>query len=750
MSTQKSIKGSGGARPAHFPSFRLLPLALAIAAAGSAQAQSAAGANEDTMGVAQMDTVVVTAAGFEQEIKNAPASISVITREQLETKPFHNLADAVADVEGVTVERGGKAGGMNISIRGLPSDYTLVLVDGKRLNQNSSGARPNGFGDVDTNFIPPMAAIERIEVVRGPMSTLYGSDAMGGVINIITRKVSQDWMGQITLDGTAQGDNAFGNNYGAAFYLSGPIKTDKLGLTLRGGQYRRLSANGSYPVNQAEFNSGNYTGDIASFSGLGDSKQQNVGLRLALTPNRNHDILFDVDSNWQTYDNANGELGTLNTSIAPNRQGGGYDPEMKFNRQRYALTHLGRYSGSISSDTSLVYDTTETIGRTNPMNSPRRPSDGAKRDLEYDNWVFDTKWTVPLFNDRHNLTMGGQWREQQFKDTLVSAPLDQRQYQWALFAEDEWRIVDDLALTAGARYDRNEQFGGKWSPRGYLVWNATPMWTVKGGVSKGYKTPDINLMTDGIIGLGAQGTMPLLGNSQLKPESSTSSELGLLFDNGEGLSGNLTAFHTKFKDKIDSQNVPNCLARGGPAPGCLDLGVWERNGVPVDNFSQRVNIDTATIQGFELGGRIPLYGGVSFNGNYTLTASEVTSGAKEGQPLGSQPRHALNLGLNWRINDQFNAWVRGEYRAKQFNDMNWEKEQVFYNPYWLASMGGSYVVNKNVTLSASVFNLFDKNFVNYGATKVGANVPAANANWTNSYRQVLEGRRLWVSANITF
>ena len=134
---------------------------------------------------------------------------------------------------------------MNISIRGLPSDYTLVLVDGKRLNQNSSGARPNGFGDVDTNFIPPMAAIERIEVVRGPMSTLYGSDAMGGVINIITRKVSQEWMGQITLDGTAQGDNRYGNNYGSAFYLSGPIATDKLGLTVRGGLYRRLSANGS-------------------------------------------------------------------------------------------------------------------------------------------------------------------------------------------------------------------------------------------------------------------------------------------------------------------------------------------------------------------------------------------------------------------------------------------------------------------------------------------------------------------------
>ncbi|KCV63936.1 TonB-dependent receptor plug domain protein [Bordetella bronchiseptica 99-R-0433] len=754
MSEQKSNQRSGGAqRPAHSskrqPILRHVPLALAIAALGTAQAQTAS-PQEDTLGITQMDTVVVTASGFEQEIKNAPASISVITREQLESKPFHNLADAVADVEGVSVERGGKAGGMNISIRGLPSDYTLVLVDGKRLSQNSSGARPNGFGDVDTNFIPPMSAIDRIEVVRGPMSTLYGSDAMGGVINIITRKVAREWTGQITLDGTAQGDNRYGNNYGSSFYLSGPLQTDKLGLSLRGGLYRRLSAHGSYPANQAEYDSGDYSGDIASFSGLGDSLQRNVGLRLALTPNRNHDILFDVDANWQTFDNANGELGTLNADVAPNRQGGGYEPEMKFNRQRYALTHLGRYDGAISSDTSLLYDTTETIGRTNPMSTPRQPSDGEKRDLEYENWVFDTKWTMPLFNDRHNLTMGGQWREQKFKDTLVSAPLNLRQYQWALFAEDEWRIVDDLALTMGARYDRNEQFGGKWSPRGYLVWNATPAWTVKGGVSKGYKTPDINLMTDGIIGLGAQGTMPLLGNSQLKPESSTSSELGVLFDNGEGLSGNLTGFHTKFKDKIDTQNVPNCLAAGGPVPGCLDLGVWERNGVPVANFSQRVNVDTATIQGFELGGRIPLFEGWSFSGNYTLTASEITSGAKQGQPLGSQPRHSLNLGLNWRVNERFNAWVRGEYRAKQFNDMNWEKEQVFYSPYWLASLGGSYVVNKNVTLSASVYNLFDKNFVNYGPTKIGTSAPTAATSWSNSYRQVLEGRRLWVSANITF
>ena len=511
----------------------------------------------------QLDSVVVTASGFEQQIKEAPASISVITREELETKPFHNLADAVADVEGVTVERGGKAGGMNISIRGLPSDYTLVLVDGKRLNQNSSGARPNGFGDVDTNFIPPMAAIERIEVVRGPMSTLYGSDAMGGVINIITRKVSQEWMGQITLDGTAQGDNRYGNNYGSAFYLSGPIATDKLGLTVRGGLYRRLSANGSYPVNQAEYNSGNYTGDIAGFSGLGDSLQRNLGLRLALTPNRNHDILFDIDSNWQVFDNANGELGTLNSSVARNRQGGGYEPDAL---QPPALR--ADASGPLRRLGQLRHQPGVRHHRDyRPDQSHERAASADRR--------RQARPGIRQLGLRHQVDHAVVQRAPQPHHGRPVARAEVQGHPGLGPAESEPVPVGAVrrervahrgrpGADPGARYDRNEQFGGKWSPRGYLVWNATPAWTFKGGVSKGYKTPDINLMTDGIIGLGAQGTRPLLGNSQLRPETSTSSELGVVYDDGAGLTGNLTAFHTRFRTSSTTRTWPIAAPAAAP------------------------------------------------------------------------------------------------------------------------------------------------------------------------------------------
>src|SRR5690554_3406065 len=89
---------------------------------------------------ARLDNIVVTAAGFEQALRDAPASISVVTREELERKRFSNIAEAIADVPGVDVRSGtGKTGGLNVSIRGMPSDYTLILIDGRRQNASGDG-----------------------------------------------------------------------------------------------------------------------------------------------------------------------------------------------------------------------------------------------------------------------------------------------------------------------------------------------------------------------------------------------------------------------------------------------------------------------------------------------------------------------------------------------------------------------------------------------------------------------------------
>lgn len=130
-----------------------------------------------------------------------------MNKEQLKQHPSNRLEEALQDIPGVNVS-GSNVNKSDISIRGLPADYTLIMVDGRR--QNTRESRPNGNGGFEGAFIPPVNAIERIEVVRGPMSSLYGSDAMGGVVNIITKNVTKEWTGSASVGFTAHDKSTFG------------------------------------------------------------------------------------------------------------------------------------------------------------------------------------------------------------------------------------------------------------------------------------------------------------------------------------------------------------------------------------------------------------------------------------------------------------------------------------------------------------------------------------------------------------
>ena len=147
-----------------------------------------------------IDDVVVTASGYDQDMKNAPATINVITKEEISKNGFTDLRDVLKTVEGVDVYgSSARMGTANISIRGMGSKYTLIMVDGIQLNSSTDqNLGPNGFSSELSSFLPPMNNIERIEVIKGPMSTLYGSDALGGVINIITKSTTNELHGSIS------------------------------------------------------------------------------------------------------------------------------------------------------------------------------------------------------------------------------------------------------------------------------------------------------------------------------------------------------------------------------------------------------------------------------------------------------------------------------------------------------------------------------------------------------------------------
>lgn len=710
---------------------------------------------------AQLGSTVVSASGFEQKITDAPASISVVSNADLQKKRYSNLAQALDDVEGIDIKQGtGKTGGLNISMRGMPSEYTLILIDGRR--QNPAGnVTPNGFNETSTSFMPPMSAIERIEVIRGPMSTLYGSDAMGGVINIITKKVGTEWTGSVTADYTYQEERDFGDTGSTSFYSSGPLVEGLLGLNVRGSFFDRQASDLSYG-----------SGIDVSKRGPSPVEAQNfnLGARLNFTPHDNHDFALDFEKGRQRYNNDECQLGTLDgqndNCNGPSTKALGYLDEQKFERDQYALTHTGRFAlGTL--DSAITYNMTETLGRTIPGNSIGKAPNasfpsiiaGDNRTLKSKDLILDTKFVAPI-TDNNMTTVGAQYIDSKLEDGIATDIF--KQESAAIFAENEWHIIDDLALTLGGRYDRHQAFGGNFSPRAYLVWNTTDNWTLKGGVSKGYKTPDLNDLHNGVNGATKQGQTITIGNPNLKPETSTSTEFGVYFDNLTGFNANATVFHNKFKDKIATGNpIIDPLCAGNSGGEC----------------SQKINVDEAITQGFELAGRWQFADAWSVNANYTFTDSEQKSGKDKGEPLTNTPKHLANASLNWATTDKLNLWLKSEYRGERArftskyanlanaNGSYSTSQSIYQNlgknmqAYTLFHLGGSYQATEELTLNATIYNLLNKDFVKGKSYATYSNAGVANGiaygtDYTHSTAgssgTIEEGRRLWMSATYAF
>ncbi|MCQ2031643.1 ligand-gated channel protein [Stutzerimonas zhaodongensis] len=628
----------------------------------------------------ELGNVVVTASGFEQQVKQAPASISVVTREALAKKSYRDVTDALRDIPGVVVTGG--ASSSDISIRGMASKYTLILIDGKRME--SRATRPNSDGPgIEQGWTPPLEAIERIEVVRGPMSSLYGSDAMGGVINIITRKVADTWHGGLRTEKTFQDRSDSGDYHTLNGHLSGPLVDGLLGLQVYGQTSRRDED------------------DIPR--GFNEQKTDSGTAKLSFTPNEANDLVLEVGRTEQERNASVGRSGTSNS-----------DSLSDYDRTHYSISHTGRWESG-QSESYMQQERIENPGR----------------EMELENSVFNTQ--TSLFLGDHVATLGGQYKYEDLSDKgnqLAGAEDLTRltRWSWALFAEDEWSLTDSFALTTGLRMDRDENYGTHWSPRVYGVWQAAEQWTIRGGVSSGYRSPDIRSAVDNwgqITGGGRGDPAVIVGNSALKPEESLSQEIGVLWDSLNGLSAGVTLFNTDFKDKITE--LRRCSDTTGNASGqCI------ANGEAYRFISDRVNVDEARMRGVEATFDWAITESVSLGANYTYTESEQRSGEFRGEPLNQMPKHMFNTTLDWQTSDRLGTWARLNYRSETSEYLSRTSMAKSTPSYTLVDLGGTYDVTHNVKLLAGVYNIFNEQ-IEY-----------------TSHETVLDGRRYTVGMNVSF
>ncbi|WP_434524454.1 ligand-gated channel protein [Photorhabdus asymbiotica] len=634
--------------------FNKRKIALGVIAAISSGSVFAASSSNDTI-------IVTTASGFQQKIEDAPASISVVSREQLETKAYRDVTDALKDVPGVLVTDGGSSS--DISIRGMASKYTMILIDGKRVDTRNT--RPNSDGSgIEQGWLPPLAAIERIEVVRGPMSSLYGSDAMGGVINVITRKVQKEWITSFRADTTLTESKNSGNSYQSSVYAAGPVIDGLLGLKINGLYSHR---------NEDKF-----------VGGFKEQEMRNGSATFSLTPDDQNTFDFEAGRYEQDRDSTAGKTTKL-LGCGKKKNEFCKDSKNRYKRNNYSITHNGIYDfGTMTS--YIQHDDSRNPGR----------------DMKYQDTVFNNQ-TVFQLGD-HTLSTGGQYRYENLHggDNKLASTNNElnklTRWSWALFAEDEWQMTNDFALTGGIRMDKDENFGSHWTPRLYGVWHADEQWTIKGGVSTGYRSPDLRHISVnwGQATGGGNSNGIILGNPELKPEKSVNEEIGIIWNNQDNLNIGLTVFNTDFKDKITEYKC----AKESDCPTVFNS---------FDFVNLRENVGKVNMRGVEVTMNWDIVENWSLSANYTYTDSEQKSGKFKGKPLNKTPKHMANATLNWQTLPEMQTWTRINFRGKT-SDYLWRGSRMDNGTpsYAFVDIGASYNLTKDLRVLGGVYNVFDK------------------------------------------
>ncbi|PAF53714.1 hypothetical protein BKH42_04235 [Helicobacter sp. 13S00482-2] len=687
-----------------------------------------------------LDKSVVSASGFEQNIQEAPASISIISGKSLTQKQFFDLAGAINGVPGVDIgTEMGKTGGLNVSIRGMPSDYTLIMMDGHRQDAGGNVATDNvGWSQAFSSFIPPTSSIEKIEVIRGPMSTLYGSDAIGGIVNIILKKPNMShFEGAMNLSSVQnQHFEKYGSQYSQDMYLSAPIIKDKLSFSLRSREYFRTAWDTS-----VSYTKGGETlirqPTTPIYLGLPTkSNIYDIGGRLAYQIDDKNYTYVDAQYFYDDYDNSDGQLGGALSATK----------DYVNARANFILAHQGNYDFG-KWDTSIQYNDTANKGRI-IGHKPGKAKNYNNRGLEGRDVVVDTKLVSPLGKDwySNNLTVGGRYWFEWMRDLIVD-PEEFAQNTGALFIEDEWDPLDVLSITLGLRYDYNQTYKSNFSPRVYLAYTPYEFFTIKGGVSTGYKAPYINELVNGVNGYGAQGAFPYIGNPDLKPEHSLNYEVSAVFDISNVGQASFTYFYNDFSNKIAKISVD-------PSQNSAC--------VPYDKTSfnycfSYANQDKAYAQGIEVYFSSQSFYGFSLQASYTFLDSHYKSGVYENSPLVDTPKHQLYGKLDYTYK-AFDIYFVGNYKSSRAilpttSVINGAKGSEIaatighYNPYAVFDLVASYQFSKELRGSFGVYNLFDQSFQDYTYVKQD---DKGHDIIVNRYNVTQEGRRFWISLSMNF
>lgn len=631
--------------------FPLVALSLSFGYAVSAESLDSLSAGEDLL--FQEIESVYAASKYEQKVTEAPSKISIITAEEIQRFGYRTLEEVLKSLPGFYSSYDRNYAYVGVRGFGFPGDYDtklLMLIDGHRINDNIFDTMYSDHG-----FVLDLDLIERIEVVRGPGSSLYGSSAFFGVINIITRKGRSMQGVELSASGgsydTYSGRVSYGNRYsnGMELLLSGTYYTSDGQSSLYYEEYDFPETNNGIAQDADDTQSGSFFGKLSfkDFTLTGAYVEMEKGV-----PTGSWESEFN-DKRNRTWDT-----------------------------QAYIdLRYQKPLSSTLELTGRLSYNWTWFTGDyVVDYGEPDEPDIVVNTDDAEGQWLGVEAFTTWDFHERHRLVSGGEYRgstKQSQKNSDIYGvwlDVDTDINNWGLFIQDEFDATDSLDLYLGVRYDDSSSFEGEVSPRIAAIYSPLDKAVFKlmyGTAFRGPNAYELYYNDDGET---------LKTNPNLQPETIETLELVAEYR----FSSNIRLGASIFHNHID------------------DLIVLDED--PEDELLFYDNLGTAEANGIEL----ELYGRWANGWNTTLSYTYQDAEDDDGNWLVNSPKNMLKLNLMFPLlaKELLTGALEFQYMSERLTLGGNETDDTFVTNLVFLSRN----LLNGLTISAGVYNIFDEEY----------------------------------------
>ena len=557
-----------------------------------------------------LNPVVVTGSGHHQRLKSTATPVHVLSAQEISEQGITTFDEALTRMM-PQASMAPNSMGTFLRLNGLGNKYILILMNGQKLSGDISN-------NVDLNRIN-MARVKRIEILDGAASSLYGSDAIGGVINIITDQPTNS-VCSVTNTTKVSGHGILTESINLDIYKNGF------------GSYTSFTHDraDSYQNNNLEFVKGSDTETQQTIAPFFTGYRSNiVGQKFTYAPNRHLALNAGMDYYYKI------------TNRPETREDitGGTDYEMRYKGLRWNIGGIYKFTAKNSLQANFTVDRFR-YGKEYDVATKKNAVGDYAQSKKQRTMEGEMKAILGLVEGSTTI-LGANYRKDYL--TATSGDIHQHSYTLAAYAQHEHRLLRDLTATVGLRYTHHETFGNQFSPKAVLMY-APGNFRFRATYSQGFRAPGLDEIYYRYFSVNRGKAQIIFGNPDLKAERSHYVSLNAEY-RSDLLAVSVTGFLNRINDIVVRQDIPvdgtslAMLRQEFPEMTDDQAGKLER-------YSRYQNSDLGDVKGLQMNVSANLFQGFNLSANYVYTYARTKSD-DEWVAMERSIRHAATIAANY-------------------------------------------------------------------------------------------------------